>query len=60
MHKKGLELINEHKPQTIEKSNQEFIRKDGQKELLYYVNLIRACYKVLNQLVYIGKKVCIP
>ena len=31
---------------------QEFIRKDRRKELLYYVNLIRACQKVLNQLVY--------
>ena len=35
--------------------------KDRQRQLLYYVNLIRACKKVLNQLVYIGKKfVCIP
>ena len=24
-------------------AHQEFIRKDGRKELLYYVNLIRAC-----------------
>ena len=39
---------------------QEFIGKDRRKELLYYVNLIRACLKVLHQLVYIGKKVCIP
>ena len=39
---------------------QEFIRKDRWKELLYYVNLIRACKKVLYQLVYTGKKVCIP
>ena len=30
--------------------------KDGQRQLLYYVNLIRACKKVLYQLVYIGKK----
>ena len=30
---------------------QEFIRKDRRKELLYYVNLIRVCKKVLNQLV---------
>jgi hypothetical protein len=39
---------------------QEFIRKDRQKELLYYVNLIRAYEKVLNQLVYIGNFFCIP
>ena len=39
---------------------QEFLRKDRQKELLYNVNLKRACKKVLYQLVYIGKKVCIP
>ena len=39
---------------------QEFIREAGQKEPLYYVNLIRASKKVLNQLAYIGKKVCIP
>ena len=39
---------------------QEFIRKGWRKELLYCVNLIRACKKVLNQLAYIGKKVCIP
>ena len=32
---------------------QEFIRKDRQKELLYYVNLIRAYKKVLYQTVYI-------
>ena len=31
--------------------------KDGQRQLLYYVSLIRACNKVLYQLVYIGKKV---
>ena len=30
--------------------------KDRQRQLLYYVNLIRACKKVLYQLVYIGKK----
>ena len=30
--------------------------KDGQRQLLYYVSLIRACNKVLYQLVYIGKK----
>ena len=35
-------------------------RKDGQRQLLYYVGLIRACNKVLYQMVYIGKKVCIP
>ena len=35
---------------------QEFIRKDRRNELLNYVNLIRACKKVLYQLVYIGKK----
>ena len=29
--------------------------KDGQRQLLYYVSLIRACNKVLYQLVYIGK-----
>ena len=34
--------------------------KDRQRQLLYYVNLIRACKKVLYQLVYIGKKNCIP
>ena len=34
--------------------------KDGQRQLLYYVSLIRACNKVLYQLVYVGKKVCIP
>ena len=34
--------------------------KDGQTHLLCYVSLIRACNKVLYQLVYIGKKVCIP
>ncbi len=37
--------------------NQEFIRKDRWKEQLYYANLKRACKKVLNQLVYLGKKV---
>ena len=31
--------------------------KDGQRQLLYYVSLIRACNKVQYQLVYIGKKV---
>ena len=30
--------------------------KDGQRQLLYYVSLIRACNKVLYQFVYIGKK----
>ena len=30
--------------------------KDEQRQLLYYVSLIRACNKVLNQLVNIGKK----
>ena len=30
--------------------------KDGQTQLLYYVSLIRACNKVLYELVYIGKK----
>ena len=30
--------------------------KDGQRQLLYYVSLIRACNKDLYQLVYIGKK----
>ena len=30
--------------------------KDEQRQLLYYVSLIRACNKVLYQLVYIGKK----
>jgi hypothetical protein len=30
--------------------------KDGQRQLLYYVSLIRVCNKVLYQLVYIGKK----
>ena len=30
--------------------------KDGQRQLLYYVSLIRACNKVLYKLVYIGKK----
>ena len=30
--------------------------KDGQRQLLCYVSLIRACNKVLYQLVYIGKK----
>ena len=29
--------------------------KDGQRQLLYYVSLIRACNKVLCQSVYIGK-----
>ena len=29
--------------------------KDGQRQLLYYVSLIRACDKVLCQSVYIGK-----
>ena len=33
-----------------------FEEKDGQRQLLYYVSLIRACNKVLYQLVYIGKK----
>ena len=33
--------------------------KDRRRQLLYYVSLIRACNKVLYQLVYIGKKVCI-
>ena len=35
-------------------------RKDGQRQLICYVSLIRACNKVLYQMVYIGKKVCIP
>ena len=30
--------------------------KDGQRQLLWYVSLIRACNKVLYQLLYIGKK----
>ena len=30
--------------------------KDVQRQLLYYVSLIRACNKVLYELVYIGKK----
>ena len=30
--------------------------KDGQRQLLYYGSLKRACNKVLYQLVYIGKK----
>ena len=30
--------------------------KDRRRQLLYYVSLIRACNKVLYQLVYIGKK----
>ena len=30
--------------------------KDRQRQLLYYVSLIRACNKVPYQLVYIGKK----
>ena len=30
--------------------------KNGRRQLLYYVSLIRACNKVLYQLVYIGKK----
>ena len=34
--------------------------KDRRRQLLYYVSLIRACNKVLYQLVYLGKKVCIP
>ena len=40
--------------------NQELKRNDWRKELLlYYVNLIRACLKVIYQLVYIGEKVCV-
>ena len=34
--------------------------KDGWKELLHYVNLIRFCLNALNQLVYKRKKNCIP
>ena len=30
--------------------------KDRRRQLSYYVNLIKACKKVLYQLVYIGKK----
>ena len=33
-----------------------FLGKDRRRQLLYFVNLIRACKKVLYQLVYIGKK----
>ena len=33
---------------------QRFMRKDNQRQLLCYVNLIRACQKILNQLVYIN------
>ena len=36
--------------------NKNLEEKDGQRLLLYYVSLIRACNKVLYQLVYIGKK----
>ena len=36
--------------------DQELKRKDRRRQLLHYVNLIRACKKVLYQLVYIGKK----
>ena len=37
------------KPKNLEE-------KDGQRQLLWYASLIRACNKVLYQLVYIGKK----
>ena len=33
---------------------QEYIRKDKRKELLYYVNLIRACMNLDHHLVYKG------
>ena len=36
----------------------DLLGKDRRRQLSYYVNLIRACKKVLYQLVYIGKKVC--
>ena len=38
---------------TLQTKNLE--EKDGQRQLLYYVSLIRACNKVLCQSVYIGK-----
>ena len=42
-----------HPPSLWTKNLEE---KDGQRQLLYYVSLIRACNKVLDKLVYIGKK----
>ena len=52
--------VRRHSRVASHRCQQEFIKKDRRKELLYYENLIRSCQKVLNQLVYIGKKVCIP
>ena len=59
------EITAGHLPFGLGQSPQSFLmfglgknleEKDGQRQLLYYVSLIRACNKVLYQLVYIGKK----
>ena len=46
----------EAKPIKIPFITKNLEEKDGQRQLLYYVSLIRACNKVLDKLVYIGKK----
>jgi hypothetical protein len=43
-------------PKSMMGETKNLEEKDGQRQLLYYVSLIRACNKVLDKLVYIGKK----
>ena len=53
--KKGLRFRNTQENFKIQ-LHKNLEEKDGQRQLLYYVSLIRACNKVLYRLVYIGKK----
>ena len=42
--------------------NQRLMRKDSQRQLLYYVNLIRACLnfdQFDHHLVYVGPRICV-
>ena len=52
----GLNLVNIVEERSLLLLAKDLEEKDGQRQLLYYVSLIRACNKVLYQLVYIGKK----
>ena len=50
------EYVENSRRQIKTMANKNLEEKDGQRQLLWYVSLIRACNKVLYQLVYIGKK----
>ena len=50
------EYVENSRRQIKTMANKNLEEKDGQRQLLWYVSLIRTCNKVLNKLVYIDKK----